>query len=371
MKYFTDRLDATPEVVSKALRSLRERGYNVTFKEFLAGQFDGMTPEKFYYDNKIDGDMHSMTMKQMLTTTGHGRYILPEIWRDNIQKGLEYEGLSVNLVARNENIAQSTILMPSVDFTKTDYREFEMHVVNEGAEIPIGYAEAEAERTVRIFKRGRGLVQTYEAARELPVGLAALYFQNVGKMLTVQLDNAIMDVLLNGDQANGSLSVPVMGVESTSNGITYNDIVRAWVRQSRLHQTSRVMLANEATAMTILAMDAFQRTLPANGAVNNPTGTVVNIRTPLPTSQDIYINEKIPDGKVLFVNPSRAIVQLTNQPLMIESDKDISKQINRSYASIITGFANIDHEARLLLDGTTTYAAAPGPVVPGLTTTAP
>lgn len=371
MTYINGTLSKTPEVVSKALDDLRSRGHNVSFGDFLSKQFDGMTIKDFYKANDLENAMQTMTMKQMLTTNDHGRYILPEIWRDSVQKGLEYEGLSVNLVARNDNIAGRTILMPSVDFSKTDTREYEMHVVNEGAEIPVGYADAEDERTVRIFKRGRGLIQTYEATRELPVGLAAMYFQNVGRMLTVQLDNAILDVLLNGDQEDGSMSVATMGVQSTTNGIAYEDIVRAWVRQSRLHQTSRVMVANEATAMTILNMEAFQRTLPAGGTVANPTGTTVNVKTPLPTSQDLYISEAIPDKKVLFVNPARAVAQLTAQPLMLESDKQIEKQVNRTYASIITGFANIDHEARLLLDGTASYTTTPGPAVPGITTTAP
>ena len=58
-------------------------------------------------------------------------------------------------------------------------------------------------------------------------------FRDFGVQLGYALDTLAMDVVINGNQVDGSESAPVIGVGSTSDGIQYRDLLRVWVRASR------------------------------------------------------------------------------------------------------------------------------------------
>jgi hypothetical protein len=93
-------------------------------------------------------------------------------------------------------------------------------------------------------------------------------------------------------------------------------------------------------------------------------GPVLNLNTPLPQTQDIYTHPNIPDGKLILVDKRRFAIQLTAMPLLLESEKVVSRQIQGEFASIITGFANLFKNGRLVLDYTTSLTTNPGPTVP-------
>jgi hypothetical protein len=126
------------------------------------------------------------------------------------------------------------------------------------------------------------------------------------------------------------------------------------------------MLASEADAITILNMQQFLRNTPMpsgpQGNAAAPSGTTLRINTPLPADQDVYVHSSVPAQKIILIDTSRAFVQLTGMPLLIESERIVNKQITGEYASIITGFANVFKDARLILDYATTLVTNPGPV---------
>jgi hypothetical protein len=194
-----------------------------------------------------------------------------------------------------------------------------------------------------------------------PIDLAAIYFEELGTQLGSDLDAELVNIALNGDQADGSAAAPVIGVTS-SGTLTYNDLSRAWIRFRKIGRNSSVMLMAETEALTILALPEFQRTQMAGATT--PSGVTLNIANPLPTSQDILIHDAIPDGNIVLVDRARAFIQLTAMPLLIESEKVVSRQVNGEYVSIITGFANVFNDGRLVIDVNSTLVANPGPAVP-------
>ena len=198
-----------------------------------------------------------------------------------------------------------------------------------------------------------------------PIDLAAIYFEELGTQLGADLDSDLIDIAFNGDQADGSQSAPVIGA-STANTLTYADLVRAWIRFARIGRQSTVLLASENDVATILSMDEFQRSVypGAQTPAAAQGGPTLNIKQPLPTSQDIYTHSDIPDGKLILVDKRRFAIQLTAMPLLLESEKIVSRQIQGEYASIITGFANLFKDGRMVLDYTTSLGTNPGPSVP-------
>lgn len=344
----------------KAMQDERQQRNDVSLKSFLTDQFGpDMSPEKFY--NELGIDMNEMTVGKMLNTSELNRWLFPEIFRDAIRRGLEYTPFYSSLVAAEETINGTGLTMPFMDFTALARDEVKLRDTNEGATITEGEVVAWSEKQVTIKKKARGLKQTYESMMFTPIDLAAIFFEELGTQLGADLDRDLVDIAINGDQANGSQSAPVIGA-ATANTLLYTDLARAWIRFRRIGRNSTVMLTSEADAVTILNMAEFQKTLPGNGVA--PSGVTLNVANPLPSSQDIFVHDAIPTGKIIFVDRARAFVQLTAMPLLIESDRIVNRQIQGEYVSIITGFANIFRDGRMILDYTTNLGTNPGPTPP-------
>lgn len=342
------------------MQRLRQSGRDVSLKGYLSESYgEDMTPQRFYRDLGID--MTGMTVEKMLNTSELNKWLFPEIFRDAIRRGLEYTPFYGSLVAGEETIAGTGITMPAMDFSNVDRNEVRLRDTNEGATITEGQIIAWSEKQVTIRKKARGLKQTYESIMFTPIDLAAIYFEELGTQLGSDLDAELVNIALNGDQADGSASSPVIGV-TTAGTLTYNDLSRAWIRFRKIGRTSSVMLMGEAEALTILALPEFQRTQAAGATT--PSGVTLNIANPLPTTQDILIHDSIPAGKIILVDRARAFIQLTAMPLLVESEKIVSRQVNGEYVSIITGFANVFTDGRLVLDVNSSLAANPGPAAP-------
>ena len=339
------------------MQKMRQQGNDISLKQFLADTWgDDYSPEKFYGEMGID--MNGMTVQKMLNTGDLTRYLFPEVFRDAIVRGLEYTPIYGRLVTGNENIESTGLTMPKMDWTTIDQEEIRLRDTHEGATITEGEIIVWAEKTVNIKKKARGLKQTYESLMFTPIDLARVFFEELGVKLGADLDREAINVLLNGDQASGSESSPVIGA-ATANTLLYRDIARAWTRFRRLGRNSSIMLASEADTLTILDMPEFQRTI--NAGATTPSSVNLNVINPLPSSQDIYVTDLVPTGKIVLVDTARAMVQLTAMPLLIETEKLVSRQLNGEYVSIITGFANIFKDGRLVLDYTTNLSTNPGP----------
>lgn len=349
----------TMEAMQKEMNRLRKLRKNVSFKEYIGDTWEGMTPEKFYRELGID--MSDMTVEKMLQTTDTNRWLFPEVFRDAVIQGLEYTPFHGGLVAAQETIANTGLTMPFMDFTAIGRATLRLRDTNEGATITEGDIITWSEKQVNIRKKARGLKQTYESIMFTPIDLAAIFFQELGTQMGADLDRDLITVALNGDQADGSTSAPTIGA-AVAGTFAYTDLTRAWIRFRRIGRNSSAMLASEADVITILGMPEFQRTVAAGATTPSPVS--LNVVTPLPTTQDIFVHDSIPVGKIVFVDRARAFVQLTAMPLLIESERIVSRQLEGEYVSIITGFANIFTDGRMVLDYTTNLTTNPGPVPP-------
>lgn len=339
------------------MQSLRRKGEDVTFKQYLSDLFGlDTTPQKFY--SEVGINLSEMNVEKMINTSDLSRWLLPEIFRDAIRLGLQYTPFYSRLITSDENINGTGVTMPKLELIPED--ELALRDTNQGASITEAEFVIWAEKQVSVKKKARGLVMTYESIMFTPINLATIYFQELGARLGATLDRDLINIAINGDQVNGSEASPVIGA-ATANTLLYTDIARAWIRFKRIGRNSVVMLTSEADAITIMNMPQFERKNPSPGAT--PSGVTVNVNTPLPTSQDIYVHDAIPTGKIILIDPAFAFVKLTAMPLLIEGDKVIRRQLNEEFVSMITGFANVFNDGRLILDYTTNLTTNPGPTV--------
>lgn len=343
----------------KALQAVRRAGEGITLKQGLIEVWgEEMKPERFY--RELGVDLSQMTVEKLITTSDLTRWLFPEIFRDAIRTGLEYAPFYKNLITGEERIASQGLTMPR--FVPIPADNVRLRDTGEGATITEGAMVVYTEKQVSVKKKARGLKQTYESIMWTPIDLSRVYFEELGMRLGSDLDKDLITVALDGDQDDGSEAAPVIGA-ATANTLLFTDLVRAWVRFRRIGRTSTAMIMNEAEAITILSMDEFNNR-PSGGGAGQFAGApapTLKFQTPLPTSQDIFVHEDVPAKNIIFVDPTRAFVQLTAMPLLVEGEKIVERQLNGEYVSIITGFANVFKDGRLLLDYSTNLATNAGP----------
>jgi len=343
------------------MQQQRQAGNDVSLKQYLGGVYgEDMVPEQFY--SMAGVDLKGMTVEKLINTSDLTRWLFPEIFRDAIRIGLVYAPFYSKLVTGEERIDSTGVTMPHIVYPGD--APLSLRITGEGATITEGELQW-GEKQVTIHKRARGLKQTYESIMFTPINLATVYFEDVGIRLGADLDKDLIDIAFNGDQADGSGAAAVIGA-ATAGTLVYTDIARAWVRFKRINRVSTSMLTSEADAITILNMTQFLRNqfpgATPQGSGFAPSGTTLSINTPLPSDQNVFVHSSVPASKICFIDTARAFVQLTAMPLLIESEKLVARQVQGQYASIITGFATIFDDARLVLDYSTTLITNPGPV---------
>jgi hypothetical protein len=282
---------------------------------------------------------------------GGTRWITPEIFMDPIMRGAVQAVFYPDLVIREITVGNMTVKMPYLNLSDAAIADSE-----EGATIEIGTVSY-GDKDVTVRKRAKGIEITYEAIEFNNLDMVALFFQDFGRILGHLLNGDAVLTLINGDQANGSEAAAVIGVQDTTQGVQYIDVVRIWIQLQLLGRGSTSIIGNATTGLDYLLLPEVQRTIFPGATALLPT----RVRTPLPTMQDLYLSLKVPGSKLVFVDRTAALVQLTARPLLVESEKIVSKQIAGTYASIITGFANVQRNARVVVDGSIAFSGNPFP----------
>lgn len=300
-----------------------------------------------YAELKIDPSV--MTVSQVIDLDQDSKWLIPEIFRDAVRKGLRTTPIYNNLIAANETVKQPQVNLPYINLSEATPER-----VLQGETIPLGTISY-GNKLVEISKQGIGIQITDEALRYTSINLLAIFLQDTGIKLGQKLNDSAIDVLINGDQAGGGEASAVVGVDNTTPGLTYADILKIWIRASRLGRSFTSIVAGEAMANKILNLAEFK-----NKEQGTPKESIV-VNETLPSQSQLYVSAKVPANQAIFVDPALALVQLTANPLTVEADRLVSKQVNESYATVTTGFANIFRDARVIVDESVTIGAYPFP----------
>jgi len=126
--------------------------------------------------------------------------------------------------------------------------------------------------------------------------------------------------------------------------LLYTDLVAAWIRGSRLGRLYDTIIAGEAMANKIMNLTEFK-----DKQAGTPQQSMV-LNEILPSQSQVFVSAQVPADKIILLDKRFALVKLTSAPLLVEGEKIVSKQIQGSYASITTGFANIFRDARVVID---------------------
>ena len=337
--------------LAESIRADKEQPVDITLSEVVEEQF-GCTLNELYEDLGIDPTVDTIN-NLMTTADADVRWLVPELIRDAIRLGLRDTPIWKSITASEQDINQKSVTMPYINMS-----DAVPHKVNEAETIPLG-SISYGEKSVSTFKIGRGIKITYEIKQFVSLDVISIFFQDFGIRLGQALDTLAIDVLINGDQKDGSASAPVIGV-TTIGSKTYKDFLRIWVRASRMGRKFTTIIGGEDAAVETLDMPEFKEKQSGT-----PTATL-NLKTPVPNSADYYIHGNVPANQEILVDPRFALIKFNVIPLLIESDKIVSNQTEEFYASLTTGFGKVFNDAAVVLDKSLAFSTTGFPAAMGV-----
>ena len=256
----------------------------------------------------------------------------------------EYIARAVKVGMEAENV------LPQITATETvisgmDYRsitseggqdEHELRRVDEGAAIPQTTVKTR-DTLVKLNKRGRMLVASYEAIRFQKLDLFSVTLRQIGAQIgRMHLEDAI-DVIVNGDGNNNAAATTAA---ATSGTLAYDDLLAFW-KEFDPYQLNTLLMGGDMM-VKLLKLPEFQN--PLTGLNFQGTG---KLSTPL--GANLLRTSVLPEKTAVGLDKRYALELIQGSDVMVEYDKLIDRQLERAAITTISGFAKIFQEASHVL----------------------
>ena len=315
--------------------SQNKKPVDITLGELTTGKW-GITQDELF--EKLDINPKIDTMENIFTMPQQDvRWIVPEIIRSAITLGMRQAPFYPEIIASDQSISGLSAIMPMINMSDAAPAK-----VNEAETIPLGDVSF-GQKSVSLFKIGKGFKLTDEVRNYVSLDVLAIYLRDFGVQLGYAMDTLAMDVVINGNKPDGSESAPVIGVYETMNGITYKDLLHIWVRAARMGRNFTTMIGGEDQAIEMLNLPEFKE------RHSGTTEATLNVKSPVPKNANFYIHPGTPDQGLLLIDTTAALIKLTAKQLMLESERIVSNQTQAIYATLTTGFSKMYQDAALIL----------------------
>lgn len=297
----------------------------------LAG-LDAFSRQLKRFDIKVSGK-GSDCVEKFFQSSGSAA-LFPEYVSQAVRAGMESVDILPNIVATVTNIDgmdYRTITSTPEEDDKT------LKIVGEGAYIPQTTVKTQ-ENLVKLHKRGRMLVASYEAVRFQRLDLFTVTLKQIGAYIArAQLKDAV-DVLLNGDGNNNPCSVITAETDAK---LSYNDLVSLWAGVSPYELNT--ILAPTDAMKKLLALDEMK---DASSGLNfQGTGKMIT-----PMGATLLHAQSMESGKIIGLDKNCALEMVQAGDIVTDYDKLIDRQLERASISCIAGFAKIFKDSAKALE---------------------
>jgi len=272
---------------------------------------------------------------------GGTRWISPEVFLDVTQRGAIQAAFYQDLIIREITVGNTKVTMPRIELSDAQLVDSEEAATIEEGTVVYG------DKDVKITKLAKGIKITDEAVMFNSIEFLALWFEQLGRKFAAKLNGKAVTVLVNGDQADLSENAAVVGVEDTTEGLQYRDVLKTWVKLGLIGRMGNTLVAGPDMAVNYLDLPPVRD----RQNVGNPL-LPTTLRVPIPSSTDLFPASQMADDQIVVVDPSVAMVQLTAQALKGESERFASKGLSGTYFTVYTGFANVQRDGRVVIDQT-------------------
>lgn len=326
----------------ESLRRDSENPKEVSFPEYVRARYS-CSMESYYEDLGIDPQLD--TISNIVTTPDEDyKWLVPETVREALRLGLRKAPIYSSIIAAEQTVKSLNVTAPWINMSDATPR-----YVGEAETITLG-GISYGEKSFKLRKLGRGIKIPYEVRQYVALNVVSIFLQDMGVKLGHGIDSLLIDVLLNGEQANGSESAPVVGIGNTVTGIVYKDILRVWLRMSRIGKNPTAMIGGEDMALDLLDLPEFKEKHAGT------TAATLNVKTPIPTKSDFFIHGSMPDDQLLVIDPSSTVIKYNSQPLLVETEKIVSNQTEATYATLTTGFGIVYRDSRVVIDSSLAFS---------------
>ncbi|MEE0060695.1 MAG: phage major capsid protein [Acutalibacteraceae bacterium] len=310
---------------------LEELDPSESYKNTPLEKLDAFGRQLKRFDIKVSGADSDRVEKFFQTSSSAA--LFPEYVSRAIKLGMEYADVLPDITATVTKIEgmdyRSIVSDPDFDMK-------ELKVVSEGALLPSTVIKTQ-ENLVKLLKRGRMLVSSYEALRFQRLDLFTVTLKQIGAYIArTQLADAV-EVLLNGDGNENSATVINVAESGT---LTYADLIKLWT--SLTPYELNTMLVPTALMEKILAMPQMQdsqATLDFHG-----TGKMIT-----PMGAKLIHVPTLSSDTIIGLDKTCALELVQAGDVLVDYDKLIDRQLERASISVISGFAKVFNDASVVL----------------------
>ena len=257
--------------------------------------------------------------------------LFPEYIARTVRQGMEESNILPDITA-------TTTVIDSMDYrsiysTATEEDKM-LRNVAEGAAIPATNVKTR-ENLLRLNKRGRMLVASYEAVRFQKLDLFSVMLRQIGAYIQkMQVADAVQ-VLVRGDGNNNAAPVLQVGtspISGSAGTLAYDQLVDFWGQFDPY--TLNCMLCSSATMTQMLKIPELQN--PLTGLNFQGTGKLDS-----PLGAQLHRTAAVQDGTIIGMDNRDALELVRAGDVLVEYDKLIDRQLERAAITVISGFGKI------------------------------
>ena len=271
--------------------------------------------------------------------TAESSVLFPEYIARAVKQGMEENDVLPKIVATTTTI--DAMDYRSV-FSAASEEDKKLMQVAEGTSIPATEIRSKS-NLVKLNKRGRMLVASYEAIRFQKLDLFAVTLRQIGAYIQkMHLQDAV-DVLVNGDGNNNAAETLTIGtspLSGTKGTLTYAQLVEFWSQFEPY--TMNALLASGDAMVKMLKLTELQN--PLTGLNFQGTG-----KLSAPMGAELLRAACVPSGKLIGLDRRYALEMVQAGEVSVEYDKLIDRQLERAAITSISGFGKIMPEAAKVL----------------------
>ena len=266
--------------------------------------------------------------------------LFPEYIARTVRQGMEENDILPAIVA-------TTTVIDAMDYRSiysnpTD-DDKALKDVAEGGEIPTTEVKTK-EHLVKLTKRDRMLVASYEAIRFQKLDLFSVMLRQIGSYIQKQQVADAVKVLIDGDgneNAAVQYSVGTSPMSGTAGSLGYDQMVEFWGKFDPY--TMNTILCSTDTMTKLLKIPELQN--PMTGLNFQGTGKMTT-----PLGAQLHRTSAVADGKIIGLDNRYALELVRAGDVLVEYDKLIDRQLERAAISSVSGFGKICDGAAAVLN---------------------
>lgn len=275
------------------------------------------------FDIKVGGSRSDSVQKFFQSSDSAA--LFPEYVSRAVRQGIERADQLSDIIAA-KTVIDGVDYRPVVSVPSEDDKS--LKPVAEGASLPQTTIKT-GENLVKLHKRGRMLVASYEAVKFQKLDLFTVTLRQIGAYIARQQLKDAVDVLIGGD---GNDNAAETIAADSSGALAYGDLIKLWAELSP-YQLNTV-LAPTGAMTKLLAMSEMKDS--SAGLDFHGSGKMI---TPL-GARLLHI-PSISGNKIIGLDKNCALEMVQSGDVVLDHDKLIDRQLERAGISCITGFAKI------------------------------